>query len=122
MKQEENILEKNYGWKFWKHLILSIVIVMITLISDIIAQKLYILKVYIGLANKFNGIDIGDIASLGIIGASDGPTSVLVSSATSPIELLFSKVILCVILLLLYFPVKAGINLLNQKRNNTREE
>ena len=108
------MLEKNYGWKFWKHLILSISIVMITLISDVIAQKLYILKVCIGLANKFNGIDIGDIASLGIIGASDGPTSVLVSSTTSPIELIFSKVILFVILLVLYLPVKTCINKLNR--------
>ena len=102
------------------HLILSFVIVMITIISDIAMQKLSILKRYIDVANKFKGIDTGGAVSVGLIGTSDGPTSVLVTSIQTREELIFSKLILFIILIVLYYPVKTGINILGQKRNDTR--
>lgn len=73
---------------------------------------------FIDVANKFKGIDTGSAASIGLIGASDGPTSFLVTGIPSRKELVFTKLILFIILILLYKPVKAGINRLDQKRND----
>lgn len=112
-------MKKNYEWKFWKHIILSISIVIIAYISDIIARRLFITKLFISFANKFNGFNIWKAASIGVIGASDGPTSVLVNSITSTKVLIYSKLILFVILVLLYLPLKAGINKLHKKDNNS---
>lgn len=111
------MLKKSYEWKFWKHFILSFCIVLVTFISSILAKQLFISKVFIGLTNKFSGFNIGDVASIGIIGASDGPTSILVNNIniTRPWMLLYQKLILFVILLLMYLPIKACIKKLNRK-------
>lgn len=96
----------NSQWTFIKHLILSIVITIITLFSDMIS-KLAILFVRLDLFNSFKHIfDKRQASSIAIIGGADGPTAIF-STMRFPIQILFNKyLILFIILLILYKPFK----------------
>jgi len=90
-----------FEWSFKRHFRVAILITLITVISDLLTGGFGALSFIINMKL----IDMIEPSAIGIIGGADGPTTMFYSG--NPFgTLLISKIILLVILLLLFVPIK----------------
>ena len=91
------------NWTFIKHLMLSIILTIIFYLGSLIVRIMPIINI-IGWKDMF---DRNQAASVAIIGGSDGPTAIFVRSNIFLALILNRYVMLFVVLLLCYIPIKA---------------
>lgn len=103
-------MKKEYSWTIGRHLILSILITTVSLISNMLGKSTMGLKVLTSILNIIKPLASNDAVSIGIIGGSDGPTSIFVSTTITPFIAIYPQIILFVILILLYPLARIYIN------------
>lgn len=103
-------MKKKYCWTIWRHLILSLGITFLTQLSELIAFRLSDSRVLTSILNQRNSFAGSEAMSIGIIGGADGPTAIFVAGKILPLLLLNPQVILFIVLMLLYLPMKAYMN------------
>lgn len=101
-------MQKQIKWTFWKHLILSLIITCVSMLSEFAAFMIinsFSLQVRLDVINKLN--TFRNLDSIGIIGGADGPTSIFISGGVDPLVLIIilHQTILLAILLILYIPI-----------------
>lgn len=100
-------MRKINPWSIKKHLKLSVLIVLISIIAGIVSPDSFGLK---GILKNigFRSLSSSE-SSVAIIGGADGPTSIYVSG--SPIkDSLFSGIVLFAVLTAIYVPIKYFVN------------
>ena len=96
-------MKKEFEWNFKRHLVLSFAITGLAFLSEVIVDAISAAGLLSGHIGSSGG---NQAASIGIIGGADGPTAIFVTGP-SVFFLLNRYSVLFLILLLLYFPVKA---------------
>lgn len=96
-------------WRFSHHIICSIVITAICIFSDVLSELGTNMQVLYDFSLR------SEVKDVGRIGGADGPT-VLYLEGTSYHPLVYSKIILFLLLIVLYVPVK---ELLHKVLNKT---
>jgi Na+-transporting methylmalonyl-CoA/oxaloacetate decarboxylase beta subunit len=98
-------MKKEKYWRFKYHLLASIIITSISVLSDIVTSG-GALPYLMGFSNLLDG---KSASAIGIIGGADGPTTIFLSG--NPYFLFFiSKLLFFSVLLVLYLPSKKFLN------------
>lgn len=92
-------------WEFKTHVVFSIIIVILSTITDLIATGGT--TIHLSIIGDFFAKSEG--SSVGIIGGADGPTAIFLSG--SPVDLfIYTKILLLLLLVILYFPTRKYMN------------
>lgn len=100
-------MNNKFEWTFKQHFIVSIIITIVTIFTDIITGSFGVISL-IAASKSFRTFTASESSALAIIGGADGPT-VLFSSGNPFSLLLYSKLIMIITLLLLFIPTKKFI-------------
>ncbi len=95
-------MEKQREWTFAKHLVLSLItVIMIELLFLLVSALVPLLPI---------ALSSGNGSSIGVIGGADGPTAIFVSSAPSGfVQMATFGVCSLIVLLCLYAPLRKTI-------------
>ncbi len=94
-------------WSFKRHFVTSLLITIITIVSDIVTGGFAVFSFVLS-SGLFENINLNEASAIGIIGGADGPTAIFLSG--NPFNaFIISKIVLFIVLLVLFVPTKKSL-------------